>query len=117
MGNQTTYEKLITLTRCCVSYGAARLLMPTTATLQMTMNDQRPAVPTSPATQKPTQKASSSPLAGMGAAWLMIGAVVFGVALGLGIDHHFNSMPWATTGCSILFMAAGIYLVIREGSR
>jgi F0F1-type ATP synthase assembly protein I len=53
----------------------------------------------------------------MGAAWLLIGAVIIGVALGLGIDHHFNSMPWATLGSSMLFMAAGIYLVIREGSR
>lgn len=83
--------------------------MPTTVTLQMTTDDQRPAVSSSP---KP-----KSPLAGMGAAWLMIGSVVIGVTLGLGIDHHFNTMPWATLGCSLLFMAAGIYLVIREGSR
>ena len=73
----------------------------------MMSNDQRPAAP----------KPKSNPLAGMGAAWLLIGAVIIGVALGLGIDHHFNSMPWATLGSSMLFMAAGIYLVIREGSR
>ena len=53
----------------------------------------------------------------MGAAWLLIGSVVIGVALGLGIDNHFKTMPWATLGCSLFFMAAGIYLVIREGSR
>ena len=53
----------------------------------------------------------------MAAAWLLIGSVVIGVALGLGIDHHFKTMPWATLGCSLFFMAAGIYLVIREGSR
>lgn len=53
----------------------------------------------------------------MGAAWLLIGAVIIGVALGLTLDHRFNTMPWATLGCSLLFMAAGIYLVIREGSR
>jgi F0F1-type ATP synthase assembly protein I len=76
----------------------------------MMSNDQRPAAP----------KPKSNPLAGlagMGAAWLLIGAVIIGVALGLGIDYHFNSMPWATLGSSLLFMAAGIYLVIREGSR
>ena len=87
--------------------------MPTTATLQMTMTDQRPAASPSPS-EKTTPK---SPLAGMGAAWLMIGSVVIGVALGLGLDHHFSTMPWATLGCSLLFMAAGIYMVIREGSR
>jgi len=86
--------------------------MPTTATLQtmpMTTEAQRPADSQSP---KP-----KSPLAGMGAAWMMIGSVVIGVAVGLAIDHHFDTMPWATLGCSLLFMAAGIYLVIREGSR
>lgn len=80
----------------------------------MTISDQRPAAPSAP-TGTPTEK--SSPLAGMGAAWLLIGSVVIGVAIGLGIDHHFKSMPWATLGCSLFFMAAGIYLVIREGSR
>lgn len=79
--------------------------MPTTITLQMTMTDQRPS-------PKP-----KSPLAGMSAAWMMIGSVVIGVAIGLGIDHRFSTMPWATLGCSLLFMAAGIYMVIREGSR
>ncbi len=53
----------------------------------------------------------------MGAAWMMIGAVVLGIGLGLWLDRHFNSMPWATLSCSMVFMAAGIYLVIREGSR
>jgi len=91
--------------------------MSPTATLQMTINDQRPAAPVSPTTEKVNPSAKGNPLAGLGAAWLMFGSVVIGIALGLGIDHHFNSMPWATTGCSILFMAAGIYLVIREGSR
>lgn len=93
-----------------MSYGSARPTMPSTATLQMTISDQRPAAPSAPSRK-------SNPLAGMGAAWLLIGSVVIGVALGLSIDHHFKTMPWATLGCSLFFMAAGIYLVIREGSR
>lgn len=95
--------------------------MPSTATLQMTNNDQRTAAPSSPTSLKADKKiaptGNSNPLAGMGAAWLLIGSVVIGVVIGLGIDRHFKTMPWATLGCSLFFMAAGIYLVIREGSR
>jgi F0F1-type ATP synthase assembly protein I len=57
------------------------------------------------------------PLAGMGAAWLMIGAVVLGVGIGLGADRLCNTSPWATLISSMVFLAAGVYLVIREGSR
>lgn len=63
------------------------------------------------------ERRPASPLAGMGAAWLMIGAVVLGVGIGLGIDRLCNSSPWGTLVSSIAFLAAGIYLVIREGSR
>ena len=63
------------------------------------------------------ERRPASPLAGMGAAWLMIGAVVLGVGIGLGIDRLCSSSPWGTLISSLLFLAAGIYLVIREGSR
>lgn len=81
--------------------------MPISASLLMTTEDHGHDSP----------KRQSNPLAGMGAAWLLIGAVVVGLGLGLWLDRRFDSMPWATLGCSLLFMAAGIYLVIREGSR
>lgn len=82
--------------------------------VQMAANDGRK--PTSDA--QPDQTSRRLPgLSGMGAAWMMIGAVVIGIGLGLWLDRHFNSMPWATLSCSMVFMAAGIYLVIREGSR
>ena len=63
------------------------------------------------------ERRPTSPLAGMGAAWLMIGTVVLGVGIGLGIDRLCSSSPWGTLVSSIAFLAAGVYLVIREGSR
>ena len=63
------------------------------------------------------ERRPARPLAGMGAAWLMIGAVVLGVGIGLGIDRLCSSSPWGTLVSSIAFLAAGVYLVIREGSR
>lgn len=74
-----------------------------TATL-FTMTDPRPN------DQRPW-------LAGMGAAWLMIGAVAVGIAGGLAIDRWLGSAPWGVMVSSLAFLAAGVYLVIREGSR
>jgi F0F1-type ATP synthase assembly protein I len=56
-------------------------------------------------------------LAGMGAAWSMIGSVVIGLGLGLSLDRWLGSLPWATLACSLVFLAGGVYMVIREGSR
>lgn len=56
-------------------------------------------------------------LAGMGAAWSMIGSVVIGLVLGMSLDRWLGTMPWGTLSCSLAFMAGGIYMVIREGSR
>ena len=63
------------------------------------------------------ERRPASPLAGMGAAWLMIGAVVLGVGIGMGLDRLCSSSPWGTLVSSLAFLAAGVYLVIREGSR
>jgi F0F1-type ATP synthase assembly protein I len=56
-------------------------------------------------------------LAGMGAAWMMITSVAMGIGLGLALDRWLDSSPWGTLVLSMTFLAAGVYLVIREGSR
>ncbi len=66
---------------------------------------------------RPPRQPANGWLSGMGAAWSMIGSVALGIGLGLGLDRWLGTAPWALTVCSLLFLAGGVYLMIREGSR
>lgn len=76
-------------------------------TTAMSGPDRRPAEPQ----QRQRWLAASS------APWLMIAATVLGVGGGLALDRWLDCTPWGVLGCSLAGIAAGIAMVIREGSR
>ncbi len=43
----------------------------------------------------------------------MVGSILLGLVLGLWIDAHFGTKPWATLILSLLGIAAGSYGVYR----
>jgi len=43
----------------------------------------------------------------------MVGSILLGLVLGLWIDAHFGTKPWATLTLSLLGIAAGSYGVYR----
>ncbi|HVC34619.1 MAG TPA: AtpZ/AtpI family protein [Chloroflexota bacterium] len=43
----------------------------------------------------------------------MVGSILFGLLLGLWIDAHFGTRPWATLVLSLLGIAAGSFGVYR----
>jgi len=66
---------------------------------------------------QPSRQPANGRLSGLGVAWSMIGSVALGIGLGYGLDRWLGTSPWALTVCSMVFLAGGVYLVIREGSR
>jgi ATP synthase protein I len=47
----------------------------------------------------------------------MLAGVGLGLVIGLWLDKKFGWSPWGTVGCSLLGLAAGMYLLIRDGMR
>jgi F0F1-type ATP synthase assembly protein I len=72
-----------------------------------------------PSDRKPASQRGrgTSWLAASAAPWLMLAAVVMGVVAGVLLDGHFGSAPWGVVLCSGFGLAAGVYLVVREGNR
>jgi hypothetical protein len=53
----------------------------------------------------------------LGAAYILIAAVLIGLGLGYLIDQHYGTLPWWTLGMSLLWLAVGFYHLLKEGSR
>lgn len=70
-------------------------------------SDRRPQVPRGDAP-------GGNPFQGIGAAYIMVGALLVGTALGYAIDRWLDSAPKALITCSILFIVVGFYHAIRS---
>jgi F0F1-type ATP synthase assembly protein I len=67
--------------------------------------DQAPKRP-----EKPSPSQSPNPQQ-LGA--VMLGSTLTGLLLGLGVDHWFGTAPWGVLCCSLAFMGAGFYQLIK----
>jgi F0F1-type ATP synthase assembly protein I len=55
-----------------------------------------------------------APLKGLAAGYTLLAAVLIGFGLGWLIDHLCGSTPWATVGCSLFFIVAGLYHAVKD---
>lgn len=62
--------------------------------------------------QKPDDMADWGQYMGIGLQ--MMGGVVLGVGVGWWLDRHYGWTPWATIIGSMLGLASGMYLLIKE---
>ncbi len=59
----------------------------------------------------------ASPLRALHAGSTLTASVLLGFGLGWWIDQRWETEPWATVVCSMVFIVAGIYQAIREEIR
>lgn len=76
--------------------------------------DETPEQDSASGTQSPQP---GGPFRGVGSAYVLLGATLVGVGLGLAIDRWLDSAPKALITCSILFIGAGLYQVVKESQR
>lgn len=74
------------------------------------------AGPASSPGQKPAPQ-QGGPFRGVGSAYVLLGATLVGVGIGLAVDRWLGSAPKALITCSILFIGAGLYQVVKESQR
>jgi len=71
-----------------------------------------------PPERDPDEDSSRSDKSGFGkglaSGYLLAGALVVGLLIGLGIDQAFGTDPLWTLICSIAFLLAGLYQVVKD---
>ncbi len=70
-------------------------------------SEQRPQAPRGSAP-------GGNPFQGIGAAYIMVGALLVGGVIGYTIDRWFDSAPVALIVSSLIFIAVGFYHAIRS---
>jgi len=66
---------------------------------------------------KPDLPQKRSPFQGAGAAYMPISGMLVGAGIGWLIDHATGHCPLWTVICGLVFIGAGFYHMIREGSK
>lgn len=55
-----------------------------------------------------------SPLAAAGAGYMLLASVLVGFGLGWGLDVWLATRPWGMVICTLVFILAGLYQVVKE---
>lgn len=67
--------------------------------------------------QRPQVDYTSSSMQGLHLGYVLVASVLIGLLIGYGIDLWLESSPWGMIAGSLFFIVAGLYQVVKEGSK